>query len=190
MAYSIWFAPTLPDVDSSRRGSQRRSQERTNTPSHTVGESLLRLVFLFLGMLLLLYAVGPEHMRQYAFPLPPALRWLSLACSLGTLPLLIWVHQTLGEHGRRGLHLHPPHVLIMCGPYRWIRHPMCTLLCVFYLSTALGSANGLMLGVSLGIAVALCARIPAEERLLAAHFGRAYADYSQQTGCLLPRLRR
>ena len=50
--------------------------------------------------------------------------WLGAGLMGISLPLLYWVHHSLGAYFSARLVLQPEHAIIQNGPYRWIRHPM------------------------------------------------------------------
>lgn len=83
------------------------------------------------------------------------------------------------------------HELIQDGVYRWVRHPLYASLWLWGLAQPLLIQNWLAGWVGL-VAVGLLSmvRIPREEAMMEVHFGRAYQEYSQRTGGLVPKLGR
>jgi protein-S-isoprenylcysteine O-methyltransferase Ste14 len=125
-------------------------------------------------------------MRFLGVPLPAWIRWLGAGLAVVSLPLLVWAHGALGRHWSTNLQFEASHNLITTGPYRWVRHPMYTVLFSFFTGLGLLSANGLIIG--LVAVVVIGARIPKEEAMMVAQFGDTYQTYMQRTGRLLPRL--
>jgi protein-S-isoprenylcysteine O-methyltransferase Ste14 len=78
------------------------------------------------------------------------------------------------------------HTLVTSGIYRVIRHPsyLGLLVNAFGWGLAFRSAIGLVLAALL--VVPIVARIRAEERLLASHFGSVYEEYRARTARLIP----
>ena len=113
-------------------------------------------------------------------------RWAGVALLAIGGVLRIWPMFVLGRRFSGLVAIQPGHELETGGPYRHVRHPS-------YLGMMLGlvgwalvfrSSAG-MIGTVLGVPV-LLDRIEAEEALLAARFGAAYADYRRRTWRLVP----
>jgi protein-S-isoprenylcysteine O-methyltransferase Ste14 len=81
------------------------------------------------------------------------------------------------------------HLLIVDGPYRYVRHPAYTglLLALFAAGLAMGDIFALLL-LLLTSFWALAARIAIEEKMLLDKFGNRYVDYCNSTWKLLPGL--
>jgi protein-S-isoprenylcysteine O-methyltransferase Ste14 len=147
---------------------------------------------LFIGFVVafIIYAVKPEWMRWFIFPLPPWLHRGGAVLGLVSLVLLVWVQHTLGRYWSTDLHLRQEHVLVTGGPYRWVRHPMYAVIFMFLIALTLVSANVLFAVGTVLAMVLLCRRIDEEERMMVARFGDEYRNYMRQTGRLLPRVTR
>ena len=153
------------------------------------GLVVLRLLMLAMWVLILLYGFDQPRMMHFALALPETLRWLGVGGAVVSLLLLVWVHRSLGQNWSRLLQVREVQMLVMHGPYQWVRHLMYAVLSGFYLCAALVAANSLIALVSMGIVMQFWTRIESEEHMMIEHFGDAYRDYMQQTGRLLPRLR-
>jgi protein-S-isoprenylcysteine O-methyltransferase Ste14 len=98
-----------------------------------------------------------------------------------------WSFQQLGTNYRGGVGLYERHELVVRGPYAVVRHPIYAAFIAIMLLVLLLSANwvlglsGLLLVSSIAVV-----RIPVEEEQLRERFGSAWADYSRQTGSLIP----
>ncbi|MDH3602294.1 MAG: isoprenylcysteine carboxylmethyltransferase family protein, partial [Candidatus Tectomicrobia bacterium] len=150
----------------------------------------LRLFSLAVWVVIFLYGFDAERMAWFALPVPVGFRWVCIGWSGVNLGLLIWTHQSLGPNWSRRLQIPAEQTIVTHGPYQWVRHPMYTLLCGFYLSTAFAASNALILIVSLGMAWGLYVRVQQEEHMMLQHFGDDYRAYMQRTGRFLPRSRR
>lgn len=82
-------------------------------------------------------------------------------------------------------------VLVVAGPYRWVRNPMAIA------GIGQGVAVGLMIGSWLVIVYALCGSLiwnhlvrPWEEKDLAERFGAPYEQYRDTVSCWVPRRQR
>lgn len=124
-----------------------------------------------------------------AVPLPTAVRWAALVFSLLGLFGIAWVHATLGRHFSDRLNLQSEHTLITAGPYRYVRHPMYSFLFVFFLASAVLSANALIALCSLLLIANIWVRITHEEKMLRDHFGQTFNDYAAKTPRLIPFMR-
>jgi protein-S-isoprenylcysteine O-methyltransferase Ste14 len=154
------------------------------------GHRALRLVIGVPFMLALTgYMLWPGLLAWAAFPLPAWARGLGLALGLASVALMVWVQRALGANFDVTLHLREKHTLVTDGPYRWVRHPMYSVLFLFELAALLLSANWLVGGVPLAaLALIVVTRVRREEALMLSTFGAAYERYMQRTGRFLPRL--
>lgn len=111
---------------------------------------------------------------------PPLGRWPLLVCVLGgAIGVWVLLHNRIGNFS---VYPEPKTgaVLVVTGPYRYVRHPMYAALVVMMAGVALYHGHGLgVLGLALVVA-ALVGKILAEERYLAARFP-GYAPYRAQT---------
>jgi protein-S-isoprenylcysteine O-methyltransferase len=104
--------------------------------------------------------------------------------------LRVWAMRTLGEFFSRTLVTFDDQGLVERGPYRWLRHPgyLARLLVVLPGVLLLGS-NVLYAALAAAIYTEVYRRrTRAEEAMLLARFGSAYADYRRRTWRLLPPL--
>ena len=116
---------------------------------------------------------------------------LSMWCGgilMGTsLPLLYWVHHSLGQYFSARLVLQEDHQIIQKGPYQWIRHPMYTVGFLYLIGAGLLSNSTIVLllpTLSFGILVGL--RVSDEEAMLE-QSNPKYTEYKQSTGRFLPK---
>jgi protein-S-isoprenylcysteine O-methyltransferase Ste14 len=150
--------------------------------------TLRAILFLVMAAAVILYVVYPSGMARFTLPLPDWLRWLGVGLGIICIPLLIWVHVTLGQYWSPGLELKERHQLVTSGPYRRVRHPMYAIFLTFMVADSLISANGLVAVPSIVMMFFVNERIGKEERMMIAHFGDEYRAYMRATGRLLPRL--
>lgn len=135
-----------------------------------------------------LYVIFPESISWSALPFPTWLRWIGVALGIVSLPLLLWIHQTLGKYWRTTLELREQHRMVTDGPYRWVRHPMYTQSITFFTALSLVSANPLMVLSTIIEITLILTRIRKEERMMIERFGDQYHNYVKRTGRLLPRI--
>jgi protein-S-isoprenylcysteine O-methyltransferase Ste14 len=154
---------------------------------------LLNLFRLAVGLpfmaLVLAYLVWPGLLDRATFPLPTWAQWAGVGLGLASLPLIVWVHEALGRNFSTTLHVRDEHTLVTRGPYRWVRHPMYTVLYIHFLAVLLLTRNWLVGGVFLlAMTLIIAQRLKHEEATMIEKFGDAYRDYMRRTGRFLPRL--
>ena len=148
----------------------------------------LRLVLaLPLVALLVTYIVQPSTLSWATFPLPEWARWVGLAMAVGSLPLLWWVHSSLGSNFSGLLHVREEHTLVTNGPYRWVRHPMYSVFYLYMIGILLLTSNWLIGGLMLvGLTAVMITRLEREEAVMLEKFGENYRVYMKRTGRFLP----
>jgi protein-S-isoprenylcysteine O-methyltransferase Ste14 len=107
---------------------------------------------------------------------------------IGTgLLLRIWTRFSLREQYTGQVQVSVQHRLIQTGPYRFVRHPGYAGFVLMTLGVAVGYSSlvGLLV-IPLLLLPGLAYRMRTEERLLSAHFGAAYRQYTARTKRLLP----
>lgn len=138
---------------------------------------------------LLAYMVYPPILIWAAVPLPDGLRWVGAALSLAVLPLIRWVQESLGSNFSTTIHIRDEHTLVTRGPYRWVRHPMYTVLMMQSIGLMLLTANWFVGGsYLLVLMIIMIIRTPFEENMMIEKFGEQYRAYMRQTGKFLPKL--
>lgn len=154
--------------------------------------AVLRLVIgvPFIGAIVL-YIFFPQVIAWASVDLPSWLRVFGLLVAIAALAGLYWVHATLGENFSPTLQIKQQHALVIRGPYRWVRHPMYTVILALHIAYFLLTANWLVgvLGL-LVIGMVMTMRTRAEEAMMLGQFGDQYRMYMQQTGRFLPLLTR
>lgn len=150
-----------------------------------LGFALLIFLFIFFTSSTFLYVVYPE---RFAIPLPLWLRWSAMCFGIATLPLLLWIHYTIGKYWSTSLELIEQHRLVTEGPYRWVRHPMYTQAIVFFVALSFVSANLFLMLSSIIVVIVIFNRMSKEESMMIERFGDQYLDYMKRTGRLLPRI--
>ncbi len=145
------------------------------------------MLFLYMVAVAIVFALNPPWLNLFAAPFPPWSRWTGVGLGVISLPLLIWVHHTLGRHWSTNLQLKQNHTLIAEGPYRWVRHPMYTALFAAFVGLALISASWLIVILVVAAILVLYARIGKEETMMIEQFGDEYRAYMRRTGRFLPR---
>jgi methyltransferase len=112
-----------------------------------------------------------------AFPAPPpAIAAAAAVLAVGAQALRWWSVSTLGRRWNTRILVEPGAAPVTGGPYRWLRHPNYVAVAVELaaLPLAWGSWRT-ALAFSLGNALLLAVRVPAEERALGAAYAAAFA---------------
>jgi protein-S-isoprenylcysteine O-methyltransferase Ste14 len=82
------------------------------------------------------------------------------------------------------------HELIVCGPYRVVRHPIYTsMLCMLCGTGLMITPLPLLLLSALVFIVGTEIRVRIEDRLLAARFGESFRDYQRSVPAYIPFVR-
>lgn len=119
--------------------------------------------------------------------MPSSIHIIGGLLMLGSLPLLYWVHHSLGEFFSARLELQEDHQIIQTGPYQWIRHPMYTTGFMYLIGAGLLSGSWIVLIIpTLSFAILVFSRVSDEEKMLLDHFGDEYKDYMKRTGRFTP----
>jgi len=149
----------------------------------------LRLLLIFSMTGLLLYAVNPASMSWSALDISQSYHWLGVFIGLMGMSILYWSISSSGKHFISPLTFKNDQTLFTLGPYKWVRHPTCSVFVLLVLSSFLVTANW-FIGVCglLGSLIAILVRTPMEEKMLIEIFGTDYIVYMHKTGRYLPRI--
>ena len=152
---------------------------------HTALRLIVGIPFM---LALLVYMIRPGWFAWAILPLLPWVQWAGLILGITSIPLIGWVQTALGSNFSTTLHVRQEHTLVTQGPYRWVRHPMYTVLFIHLTALLLLSANWFIGGVPLlAFMLIVATRLKNEERVMAEKFGPAYQDYIRHSGRFLPR---
>jgi len=134
------------------------------------------------------YIFRPQGFSWAQIALPLWLRWSGAVLGLLSLLLFIWVHRSLGLNLSATLKIKEDHVLVVNGPYRWIRHPMYTAFFLLHIGVLLMTANWFIGGTwMLGLVAIIALRVRREEKMLLSQFGHDYLAYMEQTPRFIPK---
>jgi protein-S-isoprenylcysteine O-methyltransferase Ste14 len=168
--------------------SQYKQVEKTKA-IHSAKEKFL-LVCMSLGLLIIpLIWIFTPFLNNYKMEFPAWLRIVGMVISVVSLFYFRWIHKTLGANWSPTLEIRKGHQLIKTGPYKTIRHPMYTQICLWTIAQVLVVSN--LFAGFFGIivwAILYFIRVPAEEKMMIENFGNEYLEYRKQTGSVLPKL--
>jgi len=140
-------------------------------------------------VLVVAYLIQPDLLAWAKLPLPEWTQWLGAALGLASLPLIWWVQWALDANFSTVLHVRDEHTLVTHGPYRWVRHPMYSVLYLWATAVLLLSQNWLIgAGFVFPLTVIVVTRLKNEEAAMTEKFGDEYRRYMQRTGRFLPHL--
>jgi len=133
--------------------------------------------------------VSPSWLRWAMIEVPGWVRTCGAVALMPTPFFCLWVLSSLGSNFTEAFAAVFGQKLVTRGPYRYIRHPLYAVECVFLVSIAFATANWIVLGYACsGILTIRLVVIPHEEEYLLERFGKTYKEYRKRTGVLLPKL--
>lgn len=166
----------------------RRSRDEVATKESKANMAVRALFGLGYVGAMILYVFAPGLFDWAAISLPNWIRWIGALITIGSFLLLWWVQWALDVQFDTTLHTQSEHKLIKHGPYRWVRHPMYTVLFLMGLGWFLLTANWFVgIPLMIGIVLVILSRVKNEEEVLTELFGDEYREYVKQTGRFLPR---
>jgi len=105
------------------------------------------------------------------------------------LVLFVWATAAMGRNWSLVARTRDDHRLVTTGPFAVVRHPIYTALALVVVAMALALGHVTHLVAALPVyALGTWLRVRAEERLLRAMFGTAYADYAARVKRFVPGL--
>jgi protein-S-isoprenylcysteine O-methyltransferase Ste14 len=146
-----------------------------------------RLIWLVVAIALIL-ALWVKQMHWAVLPIDLFNRQLA-AITFFTIGLAVRCYAvlSLGKFFSTTVTTYAQHILIVDGPYRYVRHPAYTGLFMSFFAAGFAMGDALaLLALMAPIGYVLNQRIRVEEQRLNEHFGKAYDDYSLRTKKLLP----
>ncbi len=139
-------------------------------------------------VVILLFAWSPAWMSWADLVFPYWIHWLGVVIALISIPVMTWVHRTLGKHYSYTLETMEKQKLVTTGPYGRVRHPLYSSHNLFNLGKVLLTANiPLIVLAVIGVPLTYV-RMNDEERMMIKQFGSEYEDYMKNTGRIFPKL--
>ncbi len=145
------------------------------------------------GIMLATVALLWQPSNNHLFVLGTPFRWLTLGMATCAFALFLWgamVLQNVDLFGTRAIKAHAQHtedqppVLIVRGPYRWVRHPWYLAVIMLFWSCVDFTADRLLFNVLWTSWVYVGTRL--EEIDLVCDFGDVYEKYRRQVPMLIP----
>jgi len=106
----------------------------------------------------------------------------AIAVQVVAAALMLWARVTFGARSFHASANPTEGGLVTSGPYRYIRHPIYTAICLFTLAAALASPSWTMFACWVLVAIGSWIRMRTEETLLVGMYPdyRAYAERTQR----------
>jgi methyltransferase len=105
---------------------------------------------------------------------PPAVAWIALSAEIVAQALRYWAVATLGERWNTRIIVTPERAPVTGGPYRFMRHPNYLAVVIEIAAVPMiGGAIFTTIAFSVGNALILAVRIPAEERAMGGRYAEA-----------------
>ena len=137
-------------------------------------------------MIAMIYVFTP-WLNSFSMGLPDWARWSGVVASGFGLTLFWQVHKTLGKNWSPLLEIRKEHKLITQGPYKYIRHPMYTVMWIDVICHGLITSNWIVGIVAiLTWSILYFIRLPEEEKMMIDEFGQEYKDYMKRTKKIVP----
>jgi protein-S-isoprenylcysteine O-methyltransferase Ste14 len=141
---------------------------------------MLKMLSIFGYALMAGGAVGFVVTRTIVSPLPAV-----IAVQVAAFALMVWARVTFKG---RSFHLSAEPTeggLVTTGPYRFVRHPIYTAVCLFFWAAFFGTPSRITALLALLVTVGALVRIGCEERCLHREFPE-YAAYARRTKRMVP----
>lgn len=167
----------------------RRNREDVETKESQLNIAIRAFFGLGYIAIMIVYIFAPGLFSWAKITFSDWARWIGALITFGSLLLLWWVQWALDVQFDTTLHTQAAHKLIKHGPYRWVRHPMYSVLFLMGFGWFLLTANWFVGGpLMVGIIMVVLSRVPKEENMLIELFGDEYYEYIQETGRFFPRI--
>ncbi len=133
------------------------------------------------GLLMTIGGLWGLVLRWEAFSPAP----LVIVLQLGALALIVAARLAFGMRSFHATAAPTEGGLVTIGPYRWIRHPIYTGVCLFAWACVVGHSTVFALGMALIVTGGSVLRMLAEESLLRRRYP-GYSEYARRTKRMVP----
>jgi methyltransferase len=155
------------ELDRARRNARRAFQYG----AVEVGQTHYRVMVAFHALFIVSCAVEAAFFPR---TFPPAVAWLALFAEIVAQALRYWAVATLGDRWNTRIIVIPDRAPATDGPYRFMRHPNYLAVVIEIAAVPMiGGAIFTAIAFSIGNALILAVRIPAEERAMGANYADA-----------------
>lgn len=180
----IYYVRRTRDPDAPRTREERRAAMQKEG---WTGYLLIILTYAEI-IVVVLFIWAPPWMAWADLAFPDLLLWIGTSFLLCSIPYMMWVHRTLGQHYSYALETKTEQKLIVSGPYARIRHPLYSAHTLFNLGMIFLTAYiPLIVFAVLGVPFTY-ARMKSEEKMMIEKFGSEYEEYMVRTGRIFPKV--
>jgi protein-S-isoprenylcysteine O-methyltransferase Ste14 len=123
--------------------------------------------------------------RNGIFTPPFVLGWVAAALTALGILFAIWARIHLGRNWSAAPAVKEHHELVTSGPYRFVRHPICTGVILAVFGSAL-TGTLFSIGVFIVVCIIFHLRVNKEERIMLELFPDTYPAYQAATKKLIP----
>ena len=177
-------------IRKTRDPNARRTRAERKEAMKKEGWTGIAIILLFPieFVIVIIYLINPLWLSLTFLVVPEVLRWFGLFLTVLSIPIVAWVHQTLGRAYSYALETKSEQSLITSGPFSRMRHPLYSAHTLFNLGTIFLTLNiPLCILAIIGIPLTYV-RMRDEERMMVEQFGEEYEDYMGRTGRIFPKL--
>ena len=134
-----------------------------------------------LGLLLMVAALLGLAATHSLFSRSPVV----IAVQAAAVALMVWARVTFGGRSFHAAANPTEGGLVTTGPYRFVRHPIYTAVCLFVFAGALAHVSLTAVGLALLAFLGALGRMLPEERLVRQRYPE-YAEYAARTKRMIP----
>ncbi len=189
--FIIFWLIRLYYVKKTRDPDAPRSREERRAAMKQEGWTGILLVILTYAeiVVVVLFLWAPSWMAWADLVFPFWIHLTGAILLICSIPYMVWVHRTLGQHYSYALETKTEQKLITSGPYSRVRHPLYSAHNLFNLGMVFLTAySPLILFAIIGVPFTY-ARMKSEEKMMIEKFGGEYEEYLKRTGRIFPKLR-
>ena len=180
----LYYVRKTRDPDAPRSRKERREAMKKEG---WTGFAIALLTYVEI-IIVLIFLRAPGWMEWAGLIFPFWIHWSGMIAIICSIPYMIWVHRTLGQHYSYALETKTEQKLITSGPYGSVRHPLYAAHTLFNLGMIFLTAYiPLIIFAILGVPITYV-RIRNEERMMIEQFGSEYEEYMKKTGRIFPKL--
>jgi protein-S-isoprenylcysteine O-methyltransferase Ste14 len=189
MAGLVW-AEALRCPSRLRRARTRRTRPGPRR-SDRAAERLVLLAIVAGVWVLPLAWILTDWWQRFDYSLPGGVTGAGSLVFAAGLVVRYRAHRALGSAWSPTVETTGDQVLVRCGIYSRIRHPIYASLVLWAVAQPLLLHNLLAgWGGPVAVATLWLVRVPREERMMLGRFGEEYRQYMARTGRLVPRIKR
>jgi methyltransferase len=163
--------------------ARRNARRAFDRGAVEIGQAHYRVMVAFHALFIVSCAIEAAF---FPHTFPSIVAWIALSAEICAQALRYWAVSTLGDRWNTRIVVTPEREPVTTGPYRFMRHPNYLAVVIEIAAVPMiGGAIFTAIAFSIGNALILAVRIPAEERAM----GAQYADALGSRRRFIPGLR-